>query len=104
MQFFTLYLHKRCSMKIKFTLLSLLLFSIRIFSQTTSWDFTNGTQGWTLVHSLAGYTGGGIYHLAITGPDPYMYSPGSLNIDAAAWGQLHVRLQNVTPATQFQIF
>ena len=92
-------------MKLKAALFSIFVLCAHLlFSQTTGWTFNNGTQGWGLMHSLTGYTAGGKYHLAVTGAQPYICSPGGLNIDATAWGQLHVSLQNGTPAKQFRIF
>ena len=92
-------------MRLKHTLLFFLIVCTgESWSQTTSWDFSTGTQGWTLTHSLSSDVNGGIYYLTITDADPYMLSPGSLNIDATAWGRLQVRLQNISPSTQFQLF
>ncbi len=90
-------------MKTLYTLILFLAIAITLHGQITSWDFSTGAQGWTLANSLAGSVSGGVYHMGVTGSDPYMLSP-NLIINPTVYGQVHIRLKNGTSATQFQLF
>ncbi|MBI4931536.1 MAG: T9SS type A sorting domain-containing protein [Bacteroidetes bacterium] len=72
--------------------------------QTIQWTFNSGPDGWVLTNSLSGTVGSGVYDITITGADPFMHSPNNVNINASAMGQVKIRLQNITPDTQYQLF
>jgi hypothetical protein len=69
-----------------------------------SWSFETSAEGWVLSNNLTGFVSAGVYNLNITGADPYMHSPTNLTIDAAVYGLIRIRMQNMTSDTGFQVF
>lgn len=73
----------------------------KVWSFDTDGDF----EGWTMQNQLSGSTvTGGALHLASSGNDPYMLSPDSLNVSAAVYDKVRIRLRNLTAATNAQLF
>src|SRR5438270_13588969 len=91
-------------MKNLFTLLFFTITGSLTFSQPVQWTFNSGNDGWMLANSLSGTVNSGVYDITVTGADPFMLSPDNLNINATAMGEIKIRLQNLTPDTQFQVF
>lgn len=69
-----------------------------------NWNFDSSAEGWVLTNKLTGIVSDGVYNLTITGADPYMHSPGNLNIDASVFGLIRIKMQNKTSDGNFQIF
>jgi hypothetical protein len=70
----------------------------------TSWDFPDvPVEDWNNPHSITASKKDGIYKLAITGPDPFVYSPYNLNIRANQTKYAVVRMQNQSASTTAQL-
>ncbi|MHC9046518.1 right-handed parallel beta-helix repeat-containing protein [Microbacterium saperdae] len=63
-------------------------------ARTWAFDTAGSTEGWTAGNDVTQSVSGGVYTLDATGPDPYVFSPGSLGIDAARYGFVKVRMKN----------
>ncbi len=68
------------------------------------WDFTSGLESWILANNLTGSVVGGIMNLNITAGDPYMNSPGNLNITATNHRTIIIRMKNNTSDTEGRIY
>lgn len=70
------------------------------------WNFDSGAEGWTVTHDIAGYgwKSGGYIGGRITGLDPYIYSPGNLQVNATANKYIKVRMKNSSGSTAAQIY
>lgn len=60
------------------------------------WGFGSSTEGWTNGNQISQSANGGINTLTISGSDPWMYSPGSLGIDASRYKWVKIRMKNNT--------
>ncbi len=73
-------------------------------SLVTGWNFTTGTDGWSLTHSLNGTVTDSSLTLNLTGADPYMVSPDNLNLDASLYKYVSVTMKNNTDQTTAGFF
>jgi len=68
------------------------------------WEFESDLEGWVLRKSLSGKVAEGILDLSITGGDPYMVSPGNLDVDAAETKYVIISMKNGTGTSSGSIF
>ena len=70
------------------------------------WNFDNSTEGWTAAHDIAGYgwKSGGYIGGRITGMDPYIFSPGNLQVNVTVNKYVKVRMKNSSNSTAAQIY
>jgi len=69
------------------------------------WNFNEdgNTQGWIADHSLSGSVANGIYHLDVTGDDPYFLIPG-LSFDASTFKTLKIKMKNNTSDNGMDVY
>lgn len=91
-------------LKIRYILLFLLVSFYSVTYAQYSWEFNTNGQGWILSNNINGSIKNSNYELNITGSDPYMLSPSNLNIDAAVFATINIKMQNTTADGGFQIF
>ena len=72
--------------------------------KTIIWHFENSLEGWKLTKSYTGSASASILNLTITGADPFMNSPDSLNVNAASFPYIVIRAKNMTPTTTAAIY
>ncbi len=72
--------------------------------QTLVWDFDTNQEGWALTNNLTGAVNNGVLDMTVTNGDPFMHSPNGLNADAATYPYIHVRANNLTNATEGELF
>jgi hypothetical protein len=62
-------------------------------------------EGWSLHHSLGnGVVTGGSLRCDVTGSDPYIINWTPINIDAATYRYLHIRMKNATSANTAEFY
>ncbi len=83
---------------------SLLLVVLSLVGQTTLWNFSTNQEGWSFDNHVTGSVSDGILQLNINGNDPYIGSPGSLNIPALDYKYFIIRMQNSTTGTGANLF
>lgn len=78
---------------------------IRVISRH-AWHFNmpGDTEGWVAAHDVSQSVAGGINNLTATGADPFLESAANLNIQAADWGYLRIRMKNHSSSTLGQVF
>ncbi|MBM7568379.1 hypothetical protein [Paenibacillus sacheonensis] len=74
-------------------------------SYAKEWNFdTSGNlESWSLAHDVNGSVGSGSLHVNLTGTDPYIISPDSLNVSAAN-NHVYLRLQNSTDSQYLDVY
>lgn len=78
---------------------------IRVISRH-AWHFNSpgNTEGWMATHDASQSVAGGINTITATGSDPILESATDLNIRAADWGILRIRMKNNSSSTLGQVF
>jgi hypothetical protein len=72
--------------------------------ETTYWDFATDLEGWNTPNNLTATVNSGIATFAITGSDPFIHSANNLNIPAALYNYVVIRMQNQTGASTAELF
>ena len=72
--------------------------------KTIIWHFENSLEGWKLTNHYTGSASASILSLTITGGDPYMNSPDSLNVNATSFPYILIRAKNMTSTTTAGIY
>jgi len=68
---------------------------------TTIWDFSTTINNWNSTHSL---TYNSPATIAITGADPYFYSPDNVNMSASNYKYIIIKMQNKTSDNSAQFY
>ncbi len=80
-----------------------LFLPLLVVAQTSQWNFTSTTEGWSMANNVTGQVSGGVLTINITGGDPYIVSADNLNMVAATHNKLKLVAWNKTTATHFQL-
>jgi hypothetical protein len=72
--------------------------------ETTYWDFATDLEGWNTANNLTATVNSGIATFAITGSDPFIHSANNLNIPAALYNYVVIRMQNLTGSSTAELF
>jgi hypothetical protein len=73
-------------------------------SLTTFWHFNNGMEGWNTFNQISFTTSNSLATGAVSGGDPYMYSPNLLAVSATDYPHVLVGMQNLTSSNTAELF